>query len=292
MGTWDLDLRTEDMRWSRSLFLLLGLVPNESSPATYQSWRERVYPADFAAVEAAFSKSRNSRSLFSQQFRIIRVDNGAVRWLRVVGRFLYDESGAAIRNVGVAFDDTDRKEAEIALLEADRRKDVFLATLAHELRNPLAPIRNAAQMLGSPRIGNEQLQFAQSVIQRQVKHMAWLLDDLLDVARITQGKLALKIERVTLTSIVDAAVETSRPLLDSKSHHLVVNLPAQEIQLDADPLRLSQVLSNFLTNAAKYTDAGGHIELSGSVQVGQLLLTVKDNGIGIAPDSLQRIFTM
>lgn len=184
------------------------------------------------------------------------------------------------------------RATEAALRESDQRKDIFLATLAHELRNPLAPIRSVAQLLGSPALAPQQLQFAQSVIQRQVKHMAWLLDDLLDVARITQGKLALKIERVTLTSIVDAAVETSRPLLDSKSHHLVVNLPAQEIQLDADPLRLSQVLSNLLTNAAKYTDAGGHIELSGAVQAGQLLLTVKDNGIGIAPDALQRIFTM
>jgi signal transduction histidine kinase len=292
MGTWDLDLRTEDMRWSRSLFLLLGLVPNESSHATYQSWRERVYPADFAAVEAAFSKSRNSRSLFSQQFRIIRVDNGAVRWLRVVGRFLYDESGAAIRNVGVAFDDTDRKEAEIALLEADRRKDVFLATLAHELRNPLAPIRNAAQMLGSPRIGNEQLQWAQNVIQRQVKHMAWLLDDLLDVARITQGKLELKKQLITLISVVDSAVEASLPLLDGKSHQLTVSLPAEPVTLDADPLRLSQVLCNLLTNAAKYTDPGGHITVSGRIEGSSLSLSVKDDGIGIPAESLKGIFAM
>lgn len=292
MGTWDLDLRTQDMRWSRSLFLLLGLVPNESNHATYQSWREQVYPADFAAVEAAFSNSRNSRSLFSQQFRIIRADNGAVRWLRVVGRFLYDESGAAVRNVGVAFDDTDRKEAEIALLEADRRKDVFLATLAHELRNPLAPIRNAAQMLGSPRIGNEQLQWAQNVIQRQVKHMAWLLDDLLDVARITQGKLELKKQLITLNSVVDSAVEASLPLLEGKSHQLTVSLPADPVTLDADPLRFSQVLCNLLTNAAKYTDPGGRITLSSRLEGSTLSLSVKDDGIGIPAESLKGIFAM
>ena len=187
---------------------------------------------------------------------------------------------------------TDRKAAEIALREADQRKDVFLATLAHELRNPLAPIRNAAQMLGSPKLGTEQLQWAQSVIQRQVKHMAWLLDDLLDVARITQGKLDLKRQRVTLNSAVDSAVEAARPLLDSKSHRFSVLLPSELVTLDADPLRLSQVLSNLLTNAAKYTDAGGLIALSGRVEGGILILSVKDNGIGIPEDSLNVIFSM
>jgi signal transduction histidine kinase len=168
------------------------------------------------------------------------------------------------------------------LRESDKRKDVFLATLAHELRNPLAPIRSVAKILSSPKLVPEQLLFASNVIQRQVKHMAWLLDDLLDIARITQGKLVLKKEQVTLTSIVGTAVETARPLFDSKKHHLAVNPPAGEVVLDADPLRFSQVVSNFLTNAAKYTDAGGHIELSAKVQNGHLCLTVKDDGIGIA----------
>ena len=185
-----------------------------------------------------------------------------------------------------------RRASEIALREADQRKDVFLATLAHELRNPLAPIRNAAQMLGSSKMGSEQLKWAQSVIQRQVKHMAWLLDDLLDIARITQGKLELKIKRITLNSVVDAAIEAVRPLLDSKSHQFTVTLPAKTVTLDADPLRLSQVLSNLLTNAAKYTDAGGHITLSGRVDDNRLSLSVKDNGVGIAAESLQGIFVM
>ena len=176
--------------------------------------------------------------------------------------------------------------------ELDQRKDIFLATLAHELRNPLAPIRNAAQMLGSPKLGPEQLQWAQNVIQRQVKHMAWLLDDLLDVARITQGKLDLKKQHITLNSVVDSALEAARPVLDSKSHQLTVTLPSESVTLDADPLRLSQVLSNLLTNAAKYTDAGGHITLSGRVENGTLSLSIKDDGIGIAPESISRIFAM
>jgi PAS domain S-box-containing protein len=292
MGTWDLDLRTHELRWSRSHYTLLGLNPDESTPATFEMWRNRVHPADLKGVEAALSNSRDTQALYTQEYRIIRADTGAVRWLRVLGRFLYDESATPVRSVGVIFDDTDRKAAEIGLREADRRKDVFLATLAHELRNPLAPIRNAAQMLGSPKLGPEQLQWAQSVIQRQVKHMAWLLDDLLDVARITQGKLELKKQHISLNSVVDSAVESARPLFDNKSHQFTVTLPSEHVTLDADPLRLSQVLSNLLTNAAKYTDAGGHITLSGRLESGTLVLSIKDNGIGIPAESLKGIFAM
>jgi PAS domain S-box-containing protein len=292
MGTWDLDLRTYELRWSRSHYALLGYVPDESNLATEEMWRSRVFPEDLKAVEAAFSASRDNRTLYSQEFRIVRADSGAVRWLRVLGRFLYGDAGKPIRSVGVLFDDTDRKSAELGLREADRRKDVFLATLAHELRNPLAPIRNAAQMLGSSNLGAERLQWARSVIQRQVKHMAFLLDDLLDVARITQGKLDLKKQHITLNSVIDAAVEAARPLLDSKSHQLVVTLPAETVYLDADPLRLSQVVSNLLTNAAKYTDAGGHITLAGYLDGGRLALAVKDDGIGIPAESLSGIFAM
>ena len=181
---------------------------------------------------------------------------------------------------------------EAALREVDTRKDRFLATLSHELRNPLAPIRNAAQILGSPALPPERLRWAQAVIQRQVKHMSWLLDDLLDVARITQGKLELKKARVSLTSIVDAAVEAARPLLDEKRHHLIVDLPPEVPTLEADPLRLAQVVSNLLNNAAKYTDSGGRIELSARVAMNTVSMTVKDNGIGIPPQSLDRIFDM
>ena len=292
MGTWDYDLRTHEVRWSRSHYTLLGLVADESSPATQQMWRSRVHPEDLEQVESELARSQDTQSLYSQEYRIIRADTGAVRWLRVLGRFLYDESGVPVRSVGVLFDDTDRKAAEIALREADRRKDVFLATLAHELRNPLAPIRNAAQMLASPKLESEQLKWARSVIQRQVKHMALLLDDLLDVARITQGKLELKKQQLALNSVVDSAVEAARPLLDRKSHRFTVTLPSEAVTLDADPLRLSQVLSNLLTNAAKYTDPGGRISLSGRVEGGRLCLSIKDNGIGIPAESLNGIFTM
>jgi signal transduction histidine kinase len=180
----------------------------------------------------------------------------------------------------------------LKLEEGDRRKDEFLATLSHELRNPLAPIRNAAELMAAPNLSDDKLLWARRVIQRQVKHMAWLLDDLLDVARITQGKLQLKRELVTLPGIVDTAVETARPLLESRSHQLVVKLPAERVVLDADALRVSQILANLLTNAAKYTDPGGRIELRAETEGEFLRLAVRDNGIGISPQALPELFTL
>jgi signal transduction histidine kinase/ActR/RegA family two-component response regulator len=184
------------------------------------------------------------------------------------------------------------RSTESALRHADYRKDLFLATLAHELRNPLAPIRTSIQILASPQLSAEKLQWVQQVIQRQAKHMSLLLDDLLDVARITQGKLVLKTQRVTLTSVVDAAVETARPLLDDKKHRLMVTLPAVAPILNADPLRLSQILSNLLTNAAKYTNPGGQIRIICGVESDVVHLCVQDNGIGIPSEALSRIFEM
>ncbi len=184
-------------------------------------------------------------------------------------------------------------EAANALLkDADRRKDEFLAVLSHELRNPLAPIRTAAHLLDSPHLPAADLLWARTVIQRQVRHMSALLDDLLDIARITRGRMQLKVRPVSLKSVVDAAVEAARPLIDRNNHTLVVTLPEHDLTLDADPLRLSQILSNLLTNAAKYTDAGGHIELAGQVAGGRLSLQVQDNGIGLSAAALSEIFTM
>ncbi len=178
------------------------------------------------------------------------------------------------------------------LQEADRRKDEFLATLAHELRNPLAPIRQAARIANSPNASEAQMRWSNSVIERQVEHMSLLLDDLLDVSRITRGKLELRREPVQLRSVLEAAVETARPAIDTRRHVLSVELPEQDIVLHADPLRLAQVFSNLLTNAAKYTDKGGHIRLSALRDGGQLLVRVRDNGIGIAPESLSGLFAM
>jgi signal transduction histidine kinase/ActR/RegA family two-component response regulator len=189
-------------------------------------------------------------------------------------------------------DSEERLRVAIASLrDADRRKDAFLATLSHELRNPLAPIRNAAEVLASPRLTPLQLRWTQSVIQRQAAHMASLLDDLLELTRITQGKLQLRKQVCSIQGIVDAAVETARPLLEKKKHELLIRVPDDIPPFLADPVRLAQAVSNLLTNAAKYTDAGGRIELS--ARLGErLTIMVQDDGIGIPAEQLAGLFVM
>jgi signal transduction histidine kinase/ActR/RegA family two-component response regulator len=178
------------------------------------------------------------------------------------------------------------------LQEADRRKNEFLATLAHELRNPLAPIRNGLQLLalaGDNRATREQ---ARTMMERQVRQMVRLIDDLLDLSRITRNRLELRTERVELAAVVQSAVEASRPLIESFSHELTVTLPAEPVYLNADLHRLAQVLSNLLNNAAKYTNRGGRIALTAWLEGGAVVLSVKDNGIGIPAEHLPRLFEM
>ncbi|WP_321784625.1 ATP-binding protein [Paraburkholderia sp. J94] len=178
------------------------------------------------------------------------------------------------------------------LEEADHQKDAFLATLSHELRNPLAPIRSAAAILDSKSLTPEQLAWATDVIRRQVTHMSGLLDELLDLARVTCGKLDLRRDVVSLGVVIKTAVEASRPLLERKQHTLTVHEPMPDVLIDADALRLAQVISNLLNNAGKYTDPGGHIELAIRVNGAAIELTVTDDGIGLPADADERLFAM
>jgi len=212
------------------------------------------------------------------------------RWVESSGSPRFSETGVFQGHVGLSPDVTSTVRAQQELQQADRRKDEFLATLSHELRNPLAPIRTAAEILASPGATAEQLHWASRMISRQSSRMAALLDDLLDVARIVQGKLHLGLQLVALGTVIDAALEVARPALDRKRHRLSVSLPAEPAVLQADPLRLSQAFSNLLTNAAKYTDPGGRIELTGVIDEDTLAVSVKDNGIGIPAEALPRVF--
>lgn len=185
------------------------------------------------------------------------------------------------------------RRVEEALREADRRKDEFLAVLAHELRNPLAPIRYAIAMGRKPGGATaEQRARAQGIIERQVQHMGRLLDDLLDVSRITRGTLTLRTSTVDLASIVAAAQEAARPLIEARRHTFTLKLPGKPLCLVADTVRLAQVLANLLINAAKYTDAGGHIELEAARAGEELTLVVRDDGIGISSEMMPRLFTL
>ena len=254
-------------------------------------WQSLVHPDDHEHYVNVYQNAVAARGEFRGETRV-RSASGDWRWIESYATPRLGPRGEFLGYVGVSLDVTARVEAQEALREADQRKDRFLATLAHELRNPLAPIRSAAEMLTLPNLAEEQLLWSRQVIHRQVEHMARLLDDLLDVARITQGKVHLRMQRVDLGTIVDTAVETARPLIAARRHGLTVELPPELPTLDADPVRLAQVLSNLLTNAAKYTDPPGRIVLTASVEDNVVHISVKDTGIGLSSAVIANIFEM
>jgi signal transduction histidine kinase/DNA-binding response OmpR family regulator len=184
------------------------------------------------------------------------------------------------------------RNAEEKLIEQARRKDEFLAMLSHELRNPLAPIRNAAEVMRRIAPADAGIAWARDVVERQVTHLAQLVDDLLDVSRITQGKITLKKEQVELGKVVAHSIETARSLIEGKRHHLKVNLPSAPIWVHGDFARLAQIVGNLLANAAKYTPDGGRLELAASADRGEAVITVRDNGIGIDPQLLPHVFEL
>jgi two-component system CheB/CheR fusion protein len=184
------------------------------------------------------------------------------------------------------------KNRAAQLADADRRKDEFLAMLGHELRNPLAPIRNALHVLRSPRAQGAQIERAKDMLDRQVDQLVRLVDDLLDVSRVTRGKIQLRRERLGLSKVIGSAVETARPLIDALGHELTVCLPEEPVYVEGDAVRLTQVLANLLNNAAKYTERGGHVELSAAVEGGTAVVRVRDDGIGIGADLLPHVFDM
>jgi PAS domain S-box-containing protein len=205
---------------------------------------------------------------------------------------LFDEEGQVIGASKVARDITERKRAETALREAARRKDEFLALLAHELRNPLAPLRNGLQVLRLAGGDPDTVSQVRAMMDRQLGHMVRLIDDLLDISRIGQNKIELWRARVPLASVIDSAVETARPFIDAERHELCISLPTEPLFVDADITRLAQVFSNLLTNSAKYTPSRGHIWLTAERRGENAVITVRDDGIGIPPDALPRVFDM
>ena len=203
-----------------------------------------------------------------------------------------DSDGSIRGAVGAFVDITQMKNAEQELKEADRRKDEFLATLAHELRNPLAPIRNSLEVLKRANGDAELIGLSRDTMERQLIQMVRLIDDLLDVSRITRNKLDLRRERVELASIIHHAAEACRPLIDQAGQKIQLTLPPNPIYLNADPVRLAQVFGNLLTNATKYTDLGGKIELTVEREGSDAVITVSDTGVGIPPAMLPRVFEM
>jgi signal transduction histidine kinase/CheY-like chemotaxis protein len=297
VGFWYCDLPFDELEWDEQVKEHFFFSP--TARITIDDFYARIHEEDRTPVRVAIDTSVRNRTAYDIVYRTVHPTTGEVKWIRALGGTDYAGDGTPTHFDGVTVDVSAHKldQQRLSILnyqlrEQDRRKDEFIATLSHELRNPLAPIRAAAKVIASPQLTPTQLQRAQIIIERQVTHMALLLDDLLDVARITQGKLQLKRGIVALVDVVDAAVEAVRPIVTGKNHQLSMSLPAEPVLLDADPLRLSQILSNLLINAAKYSDPGSHIEMVGTVQGDILSLSVKDDGIGIAMESITGIFDM
>src|SRR3954470_20927140 len=289
MGTWLWRIPTDEQVLDDSLRRLMGLAPGEEVK-TLGGFLRAVHPDDRDRVRAEFERCLGEGGGFSVEFRVTRPD-GTVHWLRDQGRAYVGPDGTPLFMTGAAVDITARKRDEEALREADRRKDDFLALLAHELRNPLAPVRNGLQVIRmSPdRAVRER---SQEMMDRQLGHLVRLIDDLLDVSRITRNKLELRREQVTLADVVGSAVETARPVIDATGHDLRVSLPPEPVELDADLTRLAQVFGNLLTNSAKYTPPGGRIALTAEVRDQWVTVSIRDTGIGIPAEALPRIFDM
>jgi PAS domain S-box-containing protein len=287
-GVWVTDAEGRAIYLSDSFLKLTGMTLQQ---AINEGWGSALHPDDVEDTMKAWQECARTGNLWYREHRMMGAD-GRYHAILAQGVPIRDASGRIQRWAGINLDISRLKNTERALLEADRRKDEFLATLAHELRNPLAPIRNAVRILDSDAADDRQRKWGREVISRQVQRMSLLLDDLLDVSRITRGQLELKKDYVDLKSVVSVAVETARPLLDAKRHQLAVNLPADNLRLEADPLRLSQVIGNLLTNAAKYTDPEGHIELSARLENAELVIAIRDDGIGLSDEVIPGLFTM
>ncbi|HZM33079.1 MAG TPA: ATP-binding protein [Burkholderiales bacterium] len=260
------------------------LTGQSQEEAQGQGWTRAVHPDDSERLRPYRERCRRTGEPYEGEIRY-RAKEGAYRWHAF--RALPSEAGRLDQWFGVSVDIHDAWDARQALEEADRRKDEFLATLAHELRNPLAPIRNALQLLQLRPAEDPTMRAAQEILERQVTHMVRLIDDLLDVSRITRGKLELRREPVELSRIVEQAIETSRPHI---AQQLTVALPSDPVRLDADPVRLAQVLANLLNNAAKFTPRSGRIDLTAALEGGTVVIRVRDNGVGIAPEQLPNLF--
>ncbi len=228
---------------------------------------------------------------WSGEFEDFRKDGSRV-WIDARISRVNDSTGRPIGVLGLAHDITDRKRAEEALKEADRRKDEFLAILAHELRNPLAPLRNGLQVMRLASADAVAVAQARDMMERQLSHMVRLIDDLLDISRISRNKMELRRQRVAVSEIVSNSIETARPLIEAAEHRLTVSLPPEPVFIDGDLTRLAQVVSNLLTNSAKYTRRGGQIWLTAERTPEEVVITVRDTGIGIPSFELPRVFGM
>lgn len=291
VGIWEWDFRTGLGIWSdaaRSVFHL----PETDEKISFETGLSHVHPDDRSRVMAKLNEARSADS-YRDEFRIVD-DAGIAKWVELVGGVEF-QGAEPVRMRGAVRNITERKEIELELKESNRRKDQFLAMLGHELRNPLAPIRNAVSILEMISESNSEMNWCRDVLDRQVKQMTRLVDDLLDVSRVSRGKIQLQREVLDLRVAVQQAIESCRPLIDTRRHRLTISLSPTPIYVDCDLARISQVIANLLNNAAKYTDEGGEIGLTLDVVDGptkEARVRVTDNGRGISADVINHLFEL
>ena len=285
VGLWYCDLPFDVLNWTTQVKEHFGLPPD--AVVTIHTFYQRMHPDDRERTRLAIDTAIAQRTTYDTQYRTIGLD-GRTRWIRAIGRAQYNEHGPVSFD-GITVDVTELAELREDAEAANRAKDEFLAMLGHELRNPLAPILTALQLLKLR--GVEGGERERAVIERQVKHVVRLVDDLLDVSRITRGRIELHRERLELADIVARAVEIASPVLEQQRHSLEVDVP-RGLALDGDSGRLAQVVANLLTNAGKYTEAEGRITVTASRVDRFIELRVRDTGIGIDPAVLPRIFDL
>jgi PAS domain S-box-containing protein len=254
-------------------------------------WIDAMHPNDREAARKSFLAANEAHTAYSLEYRL-RDKDGIYHSVIDAAMPRFAEDGQFLGYIGSVIDITDRKKFEEELREADRRKDEFLAVLAHELRNPLAPIRTGLELMRLAGDDAGTLEEVRTTMERQSQQMVRLIDDLLDVSRITRGAVDLRKTRVELATVVESAVETSRPVIEDMGHKLEIIIPKPPIVLEADPTRLAQVISNLLNNAAKYMQRGGTIRVSAERLDGMAIISVKDFGIGIPAEMIERIFDM
>lgn len=264
-----------------------GLSPDSKSA----DWVAAIHPHDLNRTISRWQDSVRSGETFQSKYRLLSAE-GSYQWFQVRARPIHDNEKRVTKWFGACSDIDELVRVQDALEEADRRKNEFLAMLAHELRNPLAPIRNAVQVMGLLNLTDPRLLWVKSMIDRQLKHLVHLVDDLLDVSRITRGKITLKSESVALSQLIARAIEATEAMFVAQQHELSIACPDEAVLLRGDAVRLVQIFTNLLNNAAKYTPHGGRISFQAIADEQEVIFSVKDTGVGIPPELLPHVFDL
>jgi len=290
IGIWEWDIETSEILWSERVYALHGVDPAHFRPSI-DSFPALIHPDDRPSLWEAVDEAVRTRTGFANEFRALLPDGG-VRWLGAWARVATGRKDGAGRLIGAVISIDEHKRAQDILRDTGRRKDEFLAVLAHELRNPLAPVSAAADILRLPGLDEARVRNTADIIARQVGHMTRLIDELMDVSRVTRGLVELRTELLDVGAVIGQAVEQTRPLIEAHRHSLTIRMECGPVQVRGDRTRLVQILANLLNNASRYTPPGGEIRLEGRVADGGMQIVVADNGQGMDPGFLPHVFEL